>query len=361
VPHAQRQQAAADNSTASTPASQQGSEHTTTTTTTTATSSSSRALARACSINATAPGLNAQGCRGLLAAGDIAPGQVVLRLPLHNALAVARARCSQGGRSAGGAAAAALLAAHQRQHGPLPHALAAFLSDDGAVWEAKLVAWLLHLRATAPPGSLWHAYIRALPAAADTLSFVAFSEQQAEQLQLGSWRALAHKQRQLLHTVMQQCSSGLWSGSSSCGSTQPSEADVAWALSMVKSRTFGQLVPLQPATTSEAAAAGSAAGHQDATSAATTQQQQQQQPAHPAAAMPAELQGAQGQQHQQHQQHQQQQHQQQQHEEEEDTRVVLLMAPYVDLINHAQDNNCGFGVDWQAQWCVVGGEYFWRG
>jgi hypothetical protein len=71
------------------------------------------------------------------------------------------------------------------------------IADPTCLWEAKLVAWLLHLQAlgstsssssSSSSSSLWDAYCRALPAAEDTLSFFCYSPEQAEQLQLSTWK-----------------------------------------------------------------------------------------------------------------------------------------------------------------------------
>lgn len=61
-------------------------------------------------------------------------------------------------------------------------------ADPQPAWESKLVAWLLHLRTHAQPGSLWRAYCDALPSALDTPTFYLFDAAAAEQLQLGSWK-----------------------------------------------------------------------------------------------------------------------------------------------------------------------------
>jgi hypothetical protein len=61
-------------------------------------------------------------------------------------------------------------------------------ADPACPWEAKLVAWLLHLRAAAAAGSVWRSYCQVLPAAEETLSFFCYSEQQAEQLQFSTWK-----------------------------------------------------------------------------------------------------------------------------------------------------------------------------
>lgn len=65
-------------------------------------------------------------------------------------------------------------------------------ADADCPWEAKLVYWLLHLKATAVAGSLWHTYCQALPSQQDTLSFFCYSEQQAELLQLSTWKVSPH-------------------------------------------------------------------------------------------------------------------------------------------------------------------------
>jgi hypothetical protein len=74
---------------------------------------------------------------------------------------------------------------------------------------------------------------------------------------------------------------------------------------MVKSRTFGQKLP--------AAKVGTSALGEPSTEAAAT-----------AAKAAQEL-------------------------EQDDSGVFLLMAPYIDMINHAQDNNCVFGIDNDGQ------------
>jgi hypothetical protein len=129
-------------------------------------------------------------------------------------------------------------------------------------------------------------------------------------------QSLAGKQQQLLQTVQQQCqaAAGLQDclsytaysdgspndSSSSSSSCQP---DYAWALSMVKSRTFGQKLA--------AAKVGTSALGEPSTAAAAAKAAQ-------------EL-------------------------EQDDSGVFLLMAPYIDMINHAQDNNCVFGIDNDGQ------------
>jgi hypothetical protein len=79
---------------------------------------------------------------------------------------------------------------------------------------------------------------------------------------------------------------------------------------MVKSRTFGQ--KLHPVTNSDAAAEAEAEAEAEAPPAAAA--------AAAAAAADQELEG-------------------------DDSNVFLLMAPYIDMINHAQQNNCSFGID----------------
>lgn len=102
---------------------------------------------------------------------------------------------------------------------------------------------------------------------------------------------------------LQNCHTALNSSSSSSHEFAPSQADYAWALSMVKSRTFGQ--KLSPATYSDAAEAAAATGAGAAAAGAAAAQ---------------ELEG-------------------------DGSNVFLLMAPYIDMINHAQQNTCVFGID----------------
>lgn len=141
-------------------------------------------LEAACNINKAVIGVNPQGYRGLLAASSIAPGEVVLSIPLHNMLQVPRQLTQPDTVSA----AAAALATWQQQHWQLPVELTSFLSSPDVIWESKLVAWLLYLKAAASAGSLWHSYIQSLPAAADAITFCSYNEAQAEQLQFSVWK-----------------------------------------------------------------------------------------------------------------------------------------------------------------------------
>lgn len=359
----------------------------------------------ACCVNKAVIGLNPQGYRGLLAAADIAPGDVVLRIPLANMLQVPR-RLTQPGMQQ---AASSALHTWQQQHSwQLPAQLVSFLASTDAVWEAKLVAWLLYLRAAAPKGSLWASYCRSLPSAVEAITFCSYSEQQAEQLQLSTWKVcldpspagcwlhvhsrgsgmnqqpaklqmsefcyrqtgrccsdlwqggcslnnracvpaclplpaclpaclqnLADKQRQLLDTVQQQCeSAGLQqlltppptNGSSSSSTNDP---DYTWALSMIKSRTFGQKLPASGVrSNSTAGQAAAAPGAQPPPSRPPAAAASAAAAAAPAAAVASAAAAAAA-----------------QELEEDDSGVFLLMAPFIDMINHAPDNNCVFGID----------------
>lgn len=153
-------------------------------TTATGLSQQPASIESACEINKGRIGFNPQGYRGLIAASDIAPGDVVLSIPLHNMLQVPRQLTEVHMHTA----AAAALDAWQQQHGQLPPQLLAFLLDSGVIWEAKLVGWLLYLKAAAPQGSLWHSYCQSLPAEAQALTFCSYSEQHAEQLQFSIWK-----------------------------------------------------------------------------------------------------------------------------------------------------------------------------
>ncbi|WIA15539.1 hypothetical protein OEZ85_002173 [Tetradesmus obliquus] len=254
------------------------------------------------------------GYRGLIAWADLSPGDVVVSVPLHNILQVPRQLTS----AAAAAAAAAALEAWQQQHGVLPAALLDLILDPGRPWEAKLVAWLLHLKATEPQGSFWQCYCQALPAAEDTLSFFCYSEQQVEQLQFSTWKALAQKQRELLHEVQQACEP-LYTGSSSSSNSSsmqaPAAGDVAWALSMVKSRTFGRQLPQQQQQQHNAGSPAQRAPPQGPAAA---------EPAAAAAAAELEPGGS----------------------DDDDSNVVLLMVPFIDMINHSPANNCSFSCDW---------------
>jgi hypothetical protein len=141
-------------------------------------------LEQACSINKAVIGLNHEGYRGLMAATDIAPGEVVLQIPLCNMLQIPRQLTQPDMQLA----AMAAFTTWQQQHWQLPDHLLSFFEDTEVVWESKLVAWLLYLKAAAPEGSLWHSYIHSLPAAADAITFCSYSEQQAEQLQFSTWK-----------------------------------------------------------------------------------------------------------------------------------------------------------------------------
>lgn len=146
-------------------------------------------LEAACSVNKAAIGLNKDGFRGLLAATNIAPGEVVLTIPLHNMLQVPRQLTQPHMQSMTEAA----LTSWQQQHWNLPDELLSFLTQPNVIWESKLVAWLLFLGATAPVGSLWHSYCQSLPAAADAITFCSYSEQHVEQLQLSTWKVRSYQ------------------------------------------------------------------------------------------------------------------------------------------------------------------------
>jgi hypothetical protein len=141
-------------------------------------------LEAACSTSKAVIGLNPEGYRGLLAATDIASGEVVLQIPLHNMLQVPRQLTQPDMQLA----AMTAFTSWQQQHWTLPDQLLSFFLDAEVVWESKLVAWLLYLKAAAPEGSVWHSYIQSLPAAADAITFCSYSEQQAEQLQFSTWK-----------------------------------------------------------------------------------------------------------------------------------------------------------------------------
>lgn len=141
-------------------------------------------LEAACSVSKALIGLNPQGYRGLLAASDIAPGEVVLRIPLHNMLQVPRQLTQPDMQLA----ASTALSMWQQQHWQLPTPLLSFCTDPGVVWESKLVAWVLYLRAAAPEGSMWRSYCQSLPTAAEAITFCSYNEQQAEQLQFSFWK-----------------------------------------------------------------------------------------------------------------------------------------------------------------------------
>jgi len=141
-------------------------------------------LEAGCSVSKAAIGFNSAGYRGLLATENISRGDVVLSIPLHNMLQVPR----QLRQPHIATAAAAALATWQQHHGQLPEALLAFFLNPDVIWEAKLVAWLLHLRAAAPAGSLWDSYCQSLPTAAEAITFCSYSQEHAEQLQFSTWK-----------------------------------------------------------------------------------------------------------------------------------------------------------------------------
>lgn len=141
-------------------------------------------LEAACTTSRAVMGVNQLGFRGLLAATDIAPGDVVLSIPLHNMLQVPRQLTQPNMQST----ATAALDSWQQQHGKLPEELLSFFSRQDVLYESKLVAWLLFLRAAAPAGSLWHSYCQSLPAASDAITFCSYSEQHVEQLQFSVWK-----------------------------------------------------------------------------------------------------------------------------------------------------------------------------
>jgi len=150
-------------------------------------------------------------------------------------------------------------------------------------------------------------------------------------------QALANKQRQLLQTVQQQCRGACLHSTSRAGNTtigpdssssssassdssrtqEPGSQDYAWALSMVKSRTFGQKLPMQSCT-----AAAGVQQDEPPMPTATEQTGATEQAAAAAAGCGTntELEG-------------------------DDNDVFLLMAPCIDMMNHAPNNNCSFGID----------------
>lgn len=141
-------------------------------------------LAAACSESRAAIGMAPQGYRGLFATCNVAFGEIVLSLPLHNMLQVPRELVHPDMMTV----ASTAWEAWQRRHWQLPELLLSFLGSSNALWEAKLVAWLLYLRAAAPTTSLWHSYLQSLPSLAETITFCCYDEQQIEQLQFSTWK-----------------------------------------------------------------------------------------------------------------------------------------------------------------------------
>jgi hypothetical protein len=143
-------------------------------------------------------------------------------------------------------------------------------------------------------------------------------------------QALAHKQRELLQQVQQACAP-LYSSSSSSSSSvpPPAESDVAWALSMVKSRTFGRQLQPQQQHQQQQQHGGGSIQNQHASSQSLSAAAAAHIPAAAAAAAAAELEPDDG---------------------DDDGNVVLLMVPYIDMINHSPHNNCNFGLDWDNGW-----------
>lgn len=109
-------------------------------------------------------------------------------------------------------------------------------------------------------------------------------------------------------------------------SSAATQQDIAWALSMVKSRTFGRVLEHNQCINKQLNKEA------DALHPAASLQEQQQ-----ACDRFQELGSLQGGQH---------------HGELEpdESDIVLLMVPFVDMINHCQQQNCSFGVHWQNGW-----------
>jgi hypothetical protein len=157
-------------------------------------------------------------------------------------------------------------------------------------------------------------------------------------------QALAAKQHQLLLQVHQQASSCFSSSTSSTVGRVPSEAEVAWALSMVKSRTFGRpLQEQQQQQQQQYADAGSALLPPHVScetgSAVTSRREAVVEEGLASGSkqllqtLPRTLEA------------------QQTEEVEQDgeaSDILLLMVPFIDMVNHAQDSNCLFGINWDV-------------
>ncbi|KAI8475694.1 MAG: hypothetical protein J3K34DRAFT_456098 [Monoraphidium minutum] len=305
-------------------------------------------LAAACSACAARAGAVPGGHRGLIAVRDLEAGDEILSVPLLNALVLPE-RAGGGGASrdsvAAGAADAAALAAWQAVHGlALPPPLAALLLRGGAAWEARLAAlllWLVQRRrrrrggghdgadsnggssggsgssaasphapspvagaghaasedpeaAAGEEPDLWDLYVDSLPPPHAMGTFYDFGEEEAEEwLALSAWRERAAAQRgdaAELHaaTFGPDAGGGLPDLRLSSG-----PRDTAWALGLVRSRTFGRVL-----RASGGAGGGDAAAQADSMD---------------------EDAGAEG-------------------------PVSLLMVPGIDLVNHSFDCNSRFEV-----------------
>lgn len=159
---------------------------------------------------------------------------------------------------------------------------------------------------------------------------------------VGIMQALADKQRALLLEVQQQgqklhSSSTLHRGTSGASSAntststsiqEPTQQNIMWALSTVKSRTFAR--PLQQDTNRPGH--NPAAGSCDASSAAAEGSFHSREAVTAGFDRPPN-QGS--------------------HQAELDTDdgdVMLLMVPVADMINHSQHHNCSFRVNWSRHW-----------
>jgi hypothetical protein len=143
----------------------------------------------------------AGGYRGLVATRALREGDVVLAVPLANALVVPGEKHEPGADAT--CAAAALIESWQAAHGiKLPAALSKYLvAFETAEWDVRLAAWLLWLLRRGEQGrsdgasaaggsqSLWDLYASVLPAPEDCSSFFDFTDDEAEAwLPYAKWR-----------------------------------------------------------------------------------------------------------------------------------------------------------------------------
>lgn len=136
---------------------------------------------------------------------------------------------------------------------------------------------------------------------------------------------LAASHRQLLQDVQQHCSR-LPSVAAAAAVTPD---DITWALSMVKSRTFARALPQQQQPVSDSS--------QGISSVNTSESQSSRQSQGLASNRLDE---------------QQLDSRQQEMYDDDEADIMLLMVPFVDMINHAPESNCAFNLDWQNQWWV---------
>lgn len=189
--------------------------------------------------------------RGLVVGpGGVARGQTIARVPIENTLVVSDDAVS--GLSIFGDQH---IRRHQELHGNLPDPIVDFLIGP-IRWDVRLCAWLLHLaqgiisqklRCDNDPAaqtegvdgsSLWQLYTYALPAEETMNVLLNYEPTEQMSLQLAAFIEESERQRD---TAQDYHFSHFFGESATLGclALSPDLRSTLWALSMVRSRTFG--------------------------------------------------------------------------------------------------------------------------